>query len=142
MPFRTEPAGLPAGSVFRTGGKPRRRAPAPAVITLHGDSDNLSQVLPLSKELARRGYVVLALDCSGSGETEVGNTDEIVNTAIDQLLALEFVKPEIICAGYSMSGIYSFNAATERSDVVKLVLSNGMDAKGDTLTASAAPAPA
>lgn len=115
--------------------------PAPGVVLGHGGGDNLAQVLPLSYEFARRGYVVLAFDGSGAGETDVSPaTDMIVSgtdifaNAVEQLINMDFVSPDIIVGGHSMGGWYSFNVANERNDgIIKLVLSVGMDAKSDSL---------
>lgn len=108
-------------------------APAPIVITLHGGGDNSSQVLPVSIEFARRGYVVFSLDGTGNGESENTNQVTAINNAIDYLLGLDYTTDDVIMVGHSAGGMNSWSVATERPDIVKLVISNGMDARGDTL---------
>lgn len=47
-------------------------APAPGILLLPGYQDDKGAMAPLATELARRGYVVMAIDQYGHGETEVG----------------------------------------------------------------------
>lgn len=103
--------------------------PAPVVITMHGGSQNLAQQQFLSLEYARRGYIVLAVDFQGSGETEA-NTDRnsVTNAAISFLQGLDFAIPDqIITVGHSMGGQAAFTAGQNHSDVVKLVIAVGMN---------------
>lgn len=47
-----------------------RATPAPGVLAIHGGHNNKDFYTNLAIELARRGYVVLAIDASGCGGSE------------------------------------------------------------------------
>ena len=49
--------------------------PAPAVITVHGGNGYMGMMSNVTLEMARRGYVVLAVDCNGSGWSDYTPTD-------------------------------------------------------------------
>lgn len=83
--------------------------PLPAVINMHGYQNDKSVQDPASIELSRRGFVVLAPDALGHGDTEGGmdwsgpggNED-----ALAYLISLPFVDAEHIGAmGHSMGGM-------------------------------------
>ena len=75
------------------------------------------------------------MDFQGSGETETDtDRDSVYDAAINYVQDLSFVIPDqIITTGHSMGGLAAFNAGQNHSDVVKLVISVGMDAKGSEL---------
>ena len=90
--------------------------PAPAVINMHGYQNDKSVQDPFSIELARRGFVVIAPDALGHGDSGGGlnlggwfadPTYVMGNeTALEYLITLPFVQPDKIGAmGHSMGGM-------------------------------------
>ena len=115
--------------------------PLPAILNMHGGSDYLQTVSNYSIELARRGYVVLAVDAYGSGWSDYingavattsgqGKTGESAlkmdggaSLGIEQLLSYKFVdKDNIGLIGHSMGGTYIANAALEYADNVRAIM--------------------
>lgn len=114
---------------------------APAVITAHGGNGHLTQVEDIAFEYSRRGYVVLNLDCNGSGLSDYsspisdaavdanGHTltnlenDGGVGRALAYLKTFDFVDQNRIgMIGHSMGGTYCFNTAMSNPDDVNAVL--------------------
>jgi len=105
--------------------------PAPAVITVHGGNGYMGMMSNVTLEMARRGYVVLAVDCNGSGWSDYTPTDVStkmvdahgnplqglendggVSRALAYLQNCDFVKEDnIVLIGHSQGGTFSFNAA-------------------------------
>lgn len=86
--------------------------PLPAVINMHGYQNDKSVQDPASIELARRGFVVLAPDALGHGDSEGGvnwaGGDGVMGNAdaLAYLITLPFVDAEHIGAmGHSMGGM-------------------------------------
>ena len=115
--------------------------PLPAILNMHGGSDYLQTVSNYSIELARRGYVVLAVDAYGSGWSDYingavattsgqGKTGESAlkmdggaSLGIEQLLSYKFVDKENIgLIGHSMGGTYIANAALDYADNVRAIM--------------------
>lgn len=115
--------------------------PLPAILNMHGGSDYLQTVTNYSIELARRGYVVLAVDAYGSGWSDYidgavattsgqGKTGESAlkmdggaSLGIEQLLSYKFVdKKNIGLIGHSMGGTYIANAALDYADNVRAIM--------------------
>lgn len=90
--------------------------PAPAIVVSHGYLNNKEMTDANYVELARRGYVVLAIDQPDHGDSEVTETFELLapNGVYEGVLALSrmpFVDTEKIgITGHSM-GSWSCNAA-------------------------------
>jgi len=82
-------------------------APAPGVLAVHGYINDRETQSPYAIELARRGYVVVALDQSGHGNSDppafaagYGGPDGLA-----YLRSLPMVDPErIVLSGHSMGG--------------------------------------
>ncbi|WP_343250503.1 alpha/beta hydrolase [Diplocloster hominis] len=111
--------------------------PAPAVLTAHGGNTYLDQMSNLNLEFARRGYVVLSLDCNGCGLSEYTPNDEAlvignyagldldagVSTAFEYMKSLDYVDQErMSLAGHSMGGTYITNAALSHAKDVNSIL--------------------
>ncbi|MDE2355595.1 MAG: alpha/beta fold hydrolase [Alphaproteobacteria bacterium] len=90
-----------------------RAHPAPAVLVSHGYINTREMQSPFAIELARRGFVVLAIDMAGHGFSGGSlNTDDGGGAeGLAFLRALPFVDPnEIGLEGHSMGGV-PLNAA-------------------------------
>ncbi|MFA7119526.1 MAG: alpha/beta fold hydrolase [Sphaerochaetaceae bacterium] len=117
--------------------------PAPAILNMHGGGDHLECVGNFSLELARRGYVVLAVDAYGSGysdyatgavATSAGGSgsqskssalkmDGGATVSLEQLLTYAFVDQNNIgLIGHSMGGTYIANAALAHPNNVKAIM--------------------
>lgn len=117
--------------------------PAPGIINMHGGGDHLECVGNFSLELARRGYVVLAVDAYGSGysdyatgavATSAGGSgtqtkssalkmDGGATVSLEKMLAYDFVdRSNIGLIGHSMGGTYIANAALAHKDNVKAIM--------------------
>lgn len=86
--------------------------PLPAVINMHGYQNDKSVQDPASIELARRGFVVIAPDALGHGDSQGGVSwaggDNVMGNAdaLAYLISLPFVDAEHIGAmGHSMGGM-------------------------------------
>ncbi len=87
--------------------------PAPAVLVSHGYINTREMQSPFAIELARRGFVVLAIDMSGHGFSggALGEDDGGGAEGLAYLRALPFVnRDEIGMEGHSMGGV-PLNAA-------------------------------
>ena len=97
------------------------KTPAPAIIMFHGNAGNARNHESWAMEFARRGFVAIAPDLYGSGDSQgyfSGPTAERQNSAFAKeplikeadlfyqyLLSLPYVDTEnIICSGHSMGG--------------------------------------
>ena len=115
--------------------------PGPAILNMHGGSDYLQTVSNYSIELARRGYIVLAVDAYGSGDsdyvkgvaTNAGASDIDhesalimdggASTGLEQMMSWPFVDQDNIgLIGHSMGGTYIANAALSHADHVKAIM--------------------
>lgn len=121
--------------------------PVPAVISVHGGNGYMGMMSNVTLELARRGYVVLAIDCNGSGWSDYTPTDVStkmvdangnplqglendggVSRALAYVKTFEFVDGNnIVLIGHSAGGTYCFNTAFEHQEDVKgaLVIASG-----------------
>lgn len=116
--------------------------PAPAVVTSHGYLNNkeMQDINPV--ELARRGYVVLAIDQPGSGFSDTADWQDENGTGMNfvgvyqgvlQLSRMPFVDTEKIgVTGHSMGGMSSNFAVLQDSasetPLISAVLLNCIDA--------------
>ena len=117
-------------------------APAPAVVTSHGYLNNkeMQDINPV--ELSRRGYVVLAVDQPGCGESDIGDYAgghgsgfefTAVYQGVLEVSRLPYVdKTKIGVTGHSMGGMSS-NWAVQADDasgehLISAVLLNCQDA--------------
>jgi len=102
--------------------------PAPAVLVSHGYINTREMQSPFAIELARRGFVVLAMDMAGHGysggavgEHEAGGPD-----ALAYLQALPFVdRREIGLEGHSMGGVPVVYAAAAQPDGYRAMVLEG-----------------
>lgn len=102
-------------------------SPAPVVITAHGGSKTLAHMSSFNIELSRRGYVVLAWDANGSGQSDVG-VDGIIDSVYQYTQNLSFVNPEqVVVIGQSAGGTSSYTMAQRYDDHIKLVVQLGMN---------------
>ena len=109
--------------------------PAPAILSTHGGSDYIQLVGNFALEMARRGYVVLAVDQYGSGSTDystgnmaagagsgVSYQDGGITLALENLLTYKFVDPDNIgLMGHSVGGTFIANAALANADKIKAI---------------------
>lgn len=104
------------------------RTPAPGVLAVHGYINSREVQGPFAIELARRGYVVLALDQSGHGYSE---GPAFVNgfggpAALRYLLSLDLVDEDNIgLEGHSMGGWTVLAAAAAMPDAYKSMVLQG-----------------
>lgn len=116
--------------------------PAPAVVTSHGYLNNKEMQDTNSVELSRRGYVVLAVDQPGCGESDIADYAGENGTGVNfiavyqgalELSRLPYVdKEKIGVTGHSMGGMSS-NFAVMSDDasgepIISAVLLNCIDA--------------
>ena len=124
--------------------------PAPAIVTSHGLFNNKEMQDANFVELARRGYVVLAIDQANHGNSDLAGTNGIVptyNNGVYEgaviLSRLPYVDASRIgITGHSMGGM-SCNVAVARDEelgtnLISAVLLNSADA---TYTDGPPPAP-
>jgi dienelactone hydrolase len=110
--------------------------PAPAVINMHGYQNDKDVQAGYSVELARRGFVVLATDGLGHGDSEgafnfgrffgdpLGGMG--LNPAYLYLKSLPFVDAsEMGATGHSMGGVTAFAIADANGDVKAIVSQDG-----------------
>ena len=102
--------------------------PAPAVLVSHGFINTREMQSPFAIELARRGFVVLAMDMSGHGGSggAVGDQDFGGPAALRYLKSLPFVdRNEIGLEGHSMGGAPVIAAAASDPTGYKSVVLEG-----------------
>jgi pimeloyl-ACP methyl ester carboxylesterase len=103
-------------------------APAPGVVAIHGYINSHETQSPYAIELARRGYVVLAIDQPGHGYSDppafaggFGGID-----ALGYLRSLPFVDTDqIVLSGHSMGGWASLIAAAVIPDGYTSIVISG-----------------
>jgi len=104
------------------------RAPAPAVMVSHGYINTREMQSPFAIELARRGFVVLAIDMAGHGYSggAVGADDGGGPDGLKYLQALPFVdKSNIGLEGHSMGGVPVVGAALAQPDGYRAMVLEG-----------------
>ena len=102
--------------------------PAPGVVAIHGYINSRETQAPFAIELARRGYVVLALDQTGHGYSDgpafangFGGPDGLA-----YLASLDIVDPNNIgLEGHSMGGWASLIAAAVHPDLYQSIMVQG-----------------
>jgi pimeloyl-ACP methyl ester carboxylesterase len=103
--------------------------PAPAVMASHGYINTREMQSPFAIELARRGFVVLAMDMVGHGYSEgaVGQVKDLGGpAALAYLQSLPFVdKTNIGLEGHSMGGVPVASAAASQPDGYKAMVLEG-----------------
>ncbi|MGZ3404652.1 MAG: alpha/beta hydrolase family protein [Phenylobacterium sp.] len=103
--------------------------PAPAVLVSHGYINTREMQSPFAIELARRGFVVLAMDMVGHGYSEgaVGQVKDLGGpAALRYLQSLPFVdKTNIGLEGHSMGGVPITGAAASQPDGYKAIVFEG-----------------
>lgn len=118
-------------------------SPAPAVVTVEGWYNNKEMQDLYSIELARRGFVVIALDMHGHGNTEATTQDVLYNGAVGvdgavQLIAsLPYVDTTRIgVTGHSSGGTAANMAVSldneRETPLIKCVLQQAGDWQDDT----------
>ncbi|HEY8617000.1 alpha/beta hydrolase [Phenylobacterium sp.] len=111
---------VPAGATARD--------PAPAVLASHGYINTREMQSPFAIELARRGFVVLAMDMTGHGYSEgaVGQNDFGGPAALRYLQSLPFVdRANIGLEGHSMGGGPILAAAVAQPDGYRSIVLEG-----------------
>lgn len=105
---------------------------APAVITAHGQDDGPEFYSALALELARRGYVVLSLECTGQGSSDSVNEKTYKGAlgaipAYDYLTTLKNVDSNAIGAiGHSKGDMAAMGLAQARKGL-KAVITQGIN---------------
>ncbi|THD81111.1 MAG: alpha/beta fold hydrolase [Phenylobacterium sp.] len=103
--------------------------PAPAVLVSHGYINTREMQSPFAIELARRGFVVLAMDMTGHGYSEgavFAPRDMGGPPALRYLQSLPFVdKANIGMEGHSMGGVPISAAAAAQPDGYKAIVFEG-----------------
>lgn len=103
--------------------------PAPAVMASHGYINTREMQSPFAIELARRGFVVLAMDMVGHGYSEgaVGQVRDLGGpAALRYLQTLPFVdKANIGLEGHSMGGVPVASAAASQPDGYRAMVLEG-----------------
>jgi pimeloyl-ACP methyl ester carboxylesterase len=104
------------------------RTPAPGVLAVHGYINSREVQAPFAIELARRGYVVLALDQSGHGYSDGPAFSNGFGgpAALRYLRSLDLVdKDNIGMEGHSMGGWTVLAAAAAMPDAYKSIVLQG-----------------
>ncbi len=103
--------------------------PAPAVLVSHGYINTREMQSPFAIELARRGFVVLAMDMVGHGYSggSVGQVRDLGGpAALRYLQSLPIVdKANIGLEGHSMGGVPITTAAASQPDGYKAIVYEG-----------------
>lgn len=97
----------------------RAEAPAPAVLAVHGYINSRETQSPFAIELARRGFVVLALDQTGHGFSDGAAFSAGFGgpAALRYLRGLPFVDADNVgLSGHSMGGWTALAAAADQPD--------------------------
>ena len=103
--------------------------PLPAVVNMHGYQNDKDVQDSFSIELARRGFIVLAPDAAGHGDSEGGinfgaNPTYVMGNAdaLKYVITLPFVDAEHIgVMGHSLGGLNAVNLAALFPDIVDAV---------------------
>jgi pimeloyl-ACP methyl ester carboxylesterase len=102
--------------------------PAPAVLAAHGFINTREMQSPFAIELARRGFVVLAMDMAGHGYSEgsVGQDGFGGPASLAFLRSLPFVdKSQVGLEGHSMGGVPILKAALAYPDGYRSMVLEG-----------------
>jgi dienelactone hydrolase len=102
--------------------------PAPAVMVSHGYINTREMQSPFAIELARRGYVVLAIDMAGHGYSGgwLGLDDAGGPDGLRYLQSLPFVdRKRIALEGHSMGGVAVVGAALSQPDGYRSMVLEG-----------------
>jgi pimeloyl-ACP methyl ester carboxylesterase len=103
--------------------------PAPAVLISHGYINTREMQSPFAIELARRGFVVLAMDMAGHGYSQgavFSPPDMGGPAALGYLRGLPFVdKANIGLEGHSMGGVPILAAAADQPDGYRSIVLEG-----------------
>jgi pimeloyl-ACP methyl ester carboxylesterase len=103
--------------------------PAPAVLASHGYINTREMQSPFAIELARRGFVVLAMDMVGHGYSDgaVGQSKDLGGpAALRYLQSLPFVdKANIGLEGHSMGGVPVMSAAASQPEGYRSIVLEG-----------------
>ena len=105
--------------------------PAPAIVISHGNNSYISCLASLNIELSRRGYVVLALELEGHGDSDYvpdaeGDGSYGGIAAATYLNTLDFVDhTQLGATGHSKGGNAAIGIAKTYPDQVKGILLNG-----------------
>lgn len=92
--------------------------PAPGVLLTHGAASDYDMMTSLAIELSRRGYIALAIDAYGSGETDLNDAvahpewDHGTYAALQYLGSMRQVdKDKIAMVGHSRGNLWGHNGA-------------------------------
>lgn len=111
--------------------------PAPAVLLVHGGGSYLETMGNYALELARRGFVAMAVDCTGSGLSDYSSGDAVqvignysgldadggIAKAFQYLMEFDFVDSgNLALAGHSLGGTYASNAAMRFKEHVSALM--------------------
>lgn len=103
--------------------------PAPAVLVSHGYINTREMQSPFAIELARRGFVVLAMDMAGHGYSQgavFDPPDMGGPAALSYLRSLPFVdKANVGLEGHSMGGVPVLAAAADQPDGYRAIVLEG-----------------
>ncbi|MCI5107181.1 MAG: alpha/beta fold hydrolase [Pseudomonadales bacterium] len=102
--------------------------PAPGVLAVHGYINSRETQSAYAIELARRGYVVLAMDQRGHGYSDPPAFAEGFGgpAGLAYLRSLEFVDPnQVVLSGHSMGGWTVLSAAVAMPDAYTSVVVSG-----------------
>lgn len=96
--------------------------PLPAVLAIHGYNNDKDVQRPHTLELAKRGIVVLAIDCLNHGDSDKGDfvfgASSIPYEAYDWLKAQSFVNPNKTgVVGHSMGAFFALAIALKYSEI-------------------------
>ncbi|MBS0361056.1 MAG: alpha/beta fold hydrolase [Proteobacteria bacterium] len=127
--FPGEQPGLTQAALLYTPPGATAAHPAPAVLVSHGYINTREMQSPFAIELARRGFVVLAMDMVGHGYSggAVGEDRTLGGpAALSYLQSLPFVdKTNIGLEGHSMGGVPITAAAAAQPDGYKAIVYEG-----------------
>ena len=127
--FAGEKPGLTQAALLYTPPGVSAAHPAPAVLVSHGYINTREMQSPFAIELARRGFVVLAMDMVGHGYSD-GAVTQVRDlggpAALAYLQSLPFVdKANIGMEGHSMGGVPITSAAGVQPDGYKAIVYEG-----------------
>ena len=108
-------------------------SPAPAVVISEGDAGNMSYYITYAYHFQQKGYNVLLYDYRGFGESQPFEINpemltyteflKDVNAAIDYVKTRETVNGnQIVLMGFSMGAGLTIGVASQREDVVALIV--------------------
>ena len=127
--FAGEKPGLTQAALLYTPPGATAAHPAPAVMVSHGYINTREMQSPFAIELARRGFVVMAMDMIGHGYSDgaVGQSKDLGGpAALRYLQSLPFVdKANIGLEGHSMGGVPVMSAAASQPQGYRAVVLDG-----------------